>query len=512
VVGGTVQLTATPKDASGQPLTGRTITWGSDAPLVATVSLAGLVTGVATGSATITATSEGKSGTASVTVSTGGTSALMGQWSAVIPAPIVQVHQHLLLDGRVLSFGGTNAIPQVFDPATGLFTAVPISEIMFCSGHSFLPDGRLLVSGGGSGNGLGHPNSDIFDPSTTSWIAGPNMAYARWYPTVTTMPDGEVLTVAGADENGNPVPVPEIGNGTSWRQLTGASLTLPNYPRDFVAPDGRIFAAGPSQQSHWLDVSGSGSWTNGPSMNYGSRTYGSAVMYEAGKVLFVGGNSSPTNTAEIIDLNQHNPQWTYTGSMTYARWNLNATVLPTGDVLVTGGVNGDRSNPALKVNATELWNPTSGTWTLLANSAPLLRGYHSTTLLLPDGRVIHAGGGAGGGTIDNLNYEVFSPPYLFKGARPDVTGVTGTMGYGQTLFVQTPDGASITKVTLIHTGSVTHAFDEAQLLVSLSFSQVAGGLSVTLPASRNIAPPGPYMLFLVNGNGVPSVGRIMILQ
>jgi hypothetical protein len=321
-----------------------------------------------------------------------------------------------------------------------------------------------------------------------------------------------VLTVAGADENGNPVPVPEIGNGTSWRQLTGASLTLPNYPRDFVAPDGRIFAAGPSQQSHWLDVSGSGSWTNGPSMNYGSRTYGSAVMYEAGKVLFVGGNSSPTNTAEIIDLNRPNPQWTYTGSMTYARWNLNATVLPTGDVLVTGGVNGDRSNPALKVNATELWNPTSGTWTLLANSAPLLRGYHSTTLLLPDGRVIHAGGGAGGGTIDNLNYEVFSPPYLFKGARPDVTGVTGTMGYGQTLFVQTPDGASITKVTLIHTGSVTHAFDEAQLLVSLSFSQVAGGLSVTLPASRNIAPPGPYMLFLVNGNGVPSVGRIMILQ
>jgi Domain of unknown function (DUF1929)/Invasin, domain 3/Bacterial Ig-like domain (group 2) len=513
VVGGTVELTATPKDVAGQPLTGRTITWGTDAPLVATVSLTGLVTGLAPGSATITATSEGQSGTSSVTVSTGGTSALLGQWSAVIPSPIIQVHQHLLLDGRVLSFGGTSAVPQVFDPATGSFTAAPISEIMFCSGHSFLPDGRLLVSGGGSGNGLGHPNSDIFDPATASWIAGPNMSYARWYPTNTTMPDGQVLTVAGADENGNPVPIPEIGDGTSWRSLTGASLTLPNYPRDFVAPDGRIFAAGPSQLSHWLDVAGTGIWTNGPSMNYGSRTYGSAVMYEAGKILFVGGNSSPTNTAEIIDLNQPNPQWTYTGSMTYARWNLNATVLPTGDVLVTGGVNGDRANPALKVNATELWNPTSGTWTLLANSAPLLRGYHSTTLLLPDGRLIHSGGGAGGGTIDNLNYEIFSPPYLFKGARPTVTGpIPGTVAYGQTLFVETPDGASITKVTLIHTGSVTHAFDEAQRLVSLSFSQVSGGLSVTLPASGNIAPPGPYLLFLVNGNGVPSVAPIMILQ
>jgi hypothetical protein len=513
VVGGTVQLTATPKDAAGQPLTGRTITWGTDAPLVATVSTSGLVTGVAAGPATITATSEGQSGTSSITVSSGGTAALVGQWSAVLPAPMVLVHQHLLLDGRVLSFGGSSSIPQVFDPATGSFTAMPSPSLLFCSGHAFLPDGRLLVSGGGTGNGLGHPNTDIFNPTTTSWTSGSGMAYARWYPTNTTLPNGEVLTMAGANENGNPVPIPEIGDGTSWRSLTGASLSLPNYPRNFVAPDGRIFTAGPSAGSHWLDVTGTGSWTDGPTMNGGSRSYGSAVMYEAGKILFVGGNSSPTNTAEIIDLNQPNPQWSYTGSLTYSRWNLNATVLPTGDVLVTGGVNGDRANPALKVNATELWSPTSGTWTLLANSAPLLRGYHSTTLLLPDGRLIHAGGGAGGGTVENLNYEIFSPPYLFKGARPTVTGpIPGTVGYGQTLFVQTPDGASITKVTLIHTGSVTHAFDEAQRLVSLSFSQVSGGLSVTLPASSNIAPPGPYMLFLVNGNGVPSVAPIMILQ
>jgi hypothetical protein len=235
-------------------------------------------------------------------------------------------------------------------------------------------------------------------------------------------------------------------------------------------------------------------------------------MYAAGKIMFVGGNSTPTNTAELIDLNQSNPQWTYTGSLTYARWNLNATVLPTGDVLVTGGVNGARDNPALAVNATELWNPATGAWTLMASSASLLRGYHSTSLLLPDGRVIHSGGGAGGGTIDNLNYEIYSPPYLFKGARPAVTGVTGAVGYGQTLTAQTPDGAGIAKVTLIRFGSVTHAFDEGQRLVSLTFSQVSGGISVTLPTSRNIAPPGPYMLFLVNGNGVPSIGRIMILQ
>ena len=512
--GGTLQLTATPKDAAGQPLSGRTITWGGGAAGIATVSATGLVTGVgAGGPVSVTATSEGKTGSASITVTAGGLASQVGQWSAVIPAPIVQVHQHLLLDGRVLSFGGSNGIPQVFDPATGVFTAVPISEIMFCSGHTWLPNGRLLVSGGGTGNGLGHTNSDIFDPVTASWIPGPTMNYARWYPTVTTLPDGRVVTMAGADQNGSPVPIPEVGDGTSWTALTGASMVLSNYPRNFVAPDGRIFMAGPSNPSQWFDVNGTGSWSSGPSMNYGGRGYGSAVMYEAGKILYVGGNSAPTNTAEIIDLNQANPQWQYTGSLTYARWNLNATVLPTGDVLVTGGVSGDRSNPALKVNATELWNPTSGTWTLLASSAPLLRGYHSTTLLLPDGRLIHSGGGAGGGTIDNLNYEIFSPPYLFKGARPTVTGgVPGTAAYGQRLLVGTPDFAGITKVSLIRFGSVTHAFDQGQRLVSLSFNRAIDALEVFLPASRNLAPPGPYMLFLVNGNGVPSVGQVVILQ
>jgi hypothetical protein len=192
---------------------------------------------------------------------------------------------------------------------------------------------------------------------------------------------------------------------------------------------------------------------------------------------------------------------------------LNATVLPTGEVLVTSGVSGDRSNPAFAVNATELWNPASGSWAMMASSAPLLRGYHSTSLLLQDGRVLHSGGGGGGGTIDNFNYELYSPPYLFRGARPIVTGATpDAVGYGQALFVETPDGASVAKVTFIRLGSVTHAFDQGTRLVPLSFSQVTGGLSVTLPASRTVAPPGPYMVFLVNESGVPSVGRIMLLQ
>ena len=511
--GGTVQLTATPRDGTGQPLTGRTVTWATDNAQTATVSGTGLVTGVAVGTATITATSEGQSGTSSVTVTPLSQSAVVGEWSSLKASPVVQLHLHLLPNGKVLSWGHQGA-PQVWDPATGGFAAVPSPALLFCAGHTFLPDGRLLVAGGHISNDHGLPATTFFDPATTSWQAGPPMAQGRWYPTTTTLPNGQVLVLAGEDEAGTVVTVPEIWNGTAWRRLTTASQSLLNYPRTFIAPDGRVFYAGTSKVSRWLNVSGTGSWSTGPSLNFGTRNYGSAVMYRPGKILFVAGGNPPTNTAEVIDLNQASPTWSYTGSLTYARWNHNATLLPTGDVLVTGGTSlGDRANPAGAVNVAELWNPGSGQWTQLASSAPKLRGYHSTSLLLPDGRVLHSGGGDGSGTPDNYNYELYSPPYLFKGPRPVITGgAPNAVGYGQTLALDTPDGAGIAKVNLIRLGSVTHAFDQAQGLVPLSFSQSPGGLSVTLPSSRNAAPPGPYMLFLVNADGVPSVGKIMLLN
>ena len=439
--------------------------------------------------------------------------ALVGQWSPVYPAPVVQLHLHLLPDGRVLSWGHAGD-PQVWDPASGTFAAVPSPSLEFCAGHTFLPDGRLLVVGGHQGNALGLPNTNVFDAGTTSWQAVAAMAEGRWYPTATTLPSGEVVTIAGTDQSGAVVPIPEVWDGTSWRQLTTASLNLPWYPRTFVAPDGRVFYAGEQQQSRYLDVTGTGNWTDGPLRMYGTRDYGSAVMYAPGKILYVGGGDPPTSTAEIIDLSQPNPAWTYTSPMAFPRRHLNATVLPTGDVLVTGGTSGPGfDNPMGAVHAAELWSPATGIWTVMASNA-VDRIYHSTSLLLPDGRVLHTGSGDGGdGSPDQLSYELFSPPYLFQGARPSITGATpDTVGYGQTVSVGTPDGAGIAKVTFIRLGSVTHAFDEATQLVPLSFSQATGGLSVILPASRTTAPPGPYMLFLVNGSGVPSVARIMRLR
>jgi hypothetical protein len=153
-----------------------------------------------------------------------------------------------------------------------------------------------------------------------------------------------------------------------------------------------------------------------------------------------------------------------------------------------------------------MWSPTSETFTTMA-SMQIARVYHSTALLLPDGRVLVGGSGEyGTGSIDQLNAEVYSPPYLFKGARPTVTSAPSALTYNSQFTVQTPDAANITSVSLIRLGSVTHAFNENQRYVPLTFTPSTGSLSVQSPANANIAPPGYYMLFIVKNTGVPSVG------
>src|SRR3989449_9917930 len=146
----------------------------------------------------------------------------------------------------------------------------------------------------------------------------------------------------------------------------------------------------------------------------------------------------------------------YPGPMAFPRRHLNATVLPTGDVLVTGGTSaGGFNEPLGAVHAAELWSPATGTWTLMASNS-VIRIYHSTSLLLPDGRVLHTGSGDAAGAVNELNYELFSPPYLFRGPRPTITSAPpGTVTYGQTVFVETVYAVTIAKVSLIRFGSVT---------------------------------------------------------
>jgi hypothetical protein len=275
----------------------------------------------------------------------------------------------------------------------------------------------------------------------------------------------------------------------------------------FLAPDGRLYMAGAPRSTKFLSVSGAGSWTKGPTKML-ARNYGSAVMYDVGKILYAGG-AYTTNTAEVIDLNQGNPTWSATGSMAFARRHLNVTVLPTGEVLATGGVAGTTFNDlSAPVRAAEIWNPTTGRWTTLASNA-VTRGYHSTSLLLPDGRVLHSGSGDGAGAPPQRNAELFSPPYLFRGARPEITSAPEEVRYGSQFRLLTPQAAAITHVSLIRLGAVTHAFDQNQRFQRLAFTADATGLTVRAPSSSNRAPPGHYMVFILNGAGAPSVAKIV---
>jgi galactose oxidase len=445
---------------------------------------------------------------ASVTVA--GNEATVGKWAAPFNWPIVALHVHLLRNGKVLAWGKFGD-PYVWDPSTKTFTAVPTSSNLFCSGHAFLSDGRLLVNGGHISDNHGLPDARLFDPATMTWSARPAMARGRWYPTTTILGNGQAVTISGSDQNAVFVKVPEVWTGSSWRSLTSAARLFPYYPRTFLGPDGRVFYAGENRETAYLSTAGAGAWSVVGNRKYGSRDYGSAVMYQPGKILYVGGGRT-TNTAEIIDLNRPAPTWEWTGSMAHKRRHLNATILADGQVLVTGGTSGTSfSDEGSAVHVAELWNPGTGKWTPMA-SGSVSRVYHSTSLLLRDGRVLHTGSGDASGAIDHRNGEIFSPPYLFRGTRPKISSGPSAVNYGEKFLVATPTPSSIARVTWIRLGSVTHAFDMNQRFQELSFTSVSGGLNVVAPSNPNLAPPGHYLLFILSGTGVPSIAKIVRIK
>jgi hypothetical protein len=532
-VSGTTTLTATASDPGGIAgvqflLDGASL--GAE-DTTAPYSLPWDSTAVANGSHALAARARDGSGNtatssaATVTVSNGGADpAQVGQWGPLIPLPAVAIHSALLPSGRILLWQGDFAKggqQYVLDPQAGAVTHVPDAAAdLFCAGQAVLADGRVLVVGGtATDEGLGVPDITAFDWQTETWKELAPMHFPRWYATGTTLSDGKVLAIAGYDKNsGDIVTVPELYSpGTdTWQSLTAASRSMETYPFIYQLPDGRVVHLGGSEYptvSEVLDLS-TNQWTtiDGRIIDGGSiANYAPGRFVKAGSAADDGFSGSSLKTAYTLNLSAPGATatWQPTGSMAFPRSFLNLTNLPDGTVLATGGGT-DKSGfvDANGVLQAEDWNPATGAWTTFAPmSAPRL--YHSVAVLLPDGRVYVAGGGGDPGVTDQRSAQIFSPPYLFKGPRPTIGSAPATAKYGATSFVGTPDAASIARVSLIRTGSVTHAFDQNARATSLSFSQAAGGLNVTMPSNANDVPPGYYMLFLVNGQGVPSVASLL---
>ena len=445
----------------------------------------------------------------------------MGEWTAPFPWPAVAIHAALLPNRQVLTYGRHHRQPVLWNPAKpATFTTLPLPADLFCSGLTLLRNGRLFVAGGHAGvDNFGLKTSFQFVQGTKQWVRSADMRNGRWYPTLTTLPSGQVLAISGGDTSAalNRLPEVFIPSQNTWRALTGAVRSVPYYPMMFSAPDGQVFYAGPDQATAFLSVAGAGKWTNGPSRLFGWRDYGSAVMYDAGKILVVGGGA-PLASAEAIDL-VGSRAWTFAGSMSVPRRQINATLLADGTVLVTGGTNASGFNSAPTTSAVlapELWDPDNPlVWKRLASMSHY-RLYHTTALLLPDARVLVAGSGepAASGLSDDLTAEIFSPPYLYSAdgtpaTRPVISSFPARLAYGSAFTVGTSDADSIAKVMLIRLSSVTHAFDMNQRGNRLSFSAGSGSLTVTAPLNNKLAPPGHYMLFIVNSSGVPSVAKIV---
>jgi len=462
-----------------------------------------------------------------------GQASVQGQWQTLPNLmPINPVHAALLHNGKVLIVSGSGNLPTntnlqaaILDPTTGTVTTQPVNWDMFCNGMVVLADGRAIVDGGTLQYDPFHGQlrSAVYDPATGQFTEVQNMAHGRWYPTVTSLSDGTIMTFSGLDENGNTNSTVEIYTvGSGWSTPFGSPFTPPLYPRMHLLPSGKVFYSGSTTSSRYFDPSAH-TWSGVvATTNYsGTRTYGTSVLLPLTPannyrpvVMIMGGGNPATNTTELIDLSAATPKWVFGPNMSQSRIEMNATILPNGKVVALGGSLNDEDTTTASLNA-DLYDPVGNTFSSAGQNA-FPRLYHSNSLLLPDATVLFIGGNPARGTYEQ-HIEIYSPAYLFNpdgslATRPSITGMPSTgIGYGSAFQVQTPDAANISSVVLMRAGAPTHAFDMEQRLVGLSFTAGSGVLNVTAPPNGNIAPQGYYMLFLVNTAGVPSVAQFVQL-
>lgn len=496
---------------------------------------------------------------------------VIGMWRTLpYLMPINPIHMSMLHTGNILVTAGSENTPSeegisskaaLWSLQSGTFTVWNnLPWDIFCNGQAALPDGRILIFGGteqykgteGAGaNFYGDARATIFDPATTSFPFSQvqSMADGRWYGTATVLGNGGIMAFSGDNDEGDVNNTVEIyrvyQTHQGWSKAVTAPFLPPLYPRQFLLPNGKVFLAAhgwngipvvngqPSYHAQIFDPA-SQTWTTSAKTFYNyDRAYGgSAVLLPllpqrgyAPRVLVMGGNArgilAGEATTEIIDLSIATPVWQDAGSMpSGGRLQMNSVLFPNGKVLALNGsvVNEKVSTATL---GADMFDSTSNTWTAVAAEA-YAHLYHNTVLLLPDGTVISAGSNPTSGTFEP-HIELYTPPWLCDAngnliplsARPQITSAPSTIGYGAGTFqVQTPNAVGtnlpdVTSVVLMKLGSDTHSFDFEQRMVGLNFVLSSGALTVTCPPNSNIAPPGYYMLFLLNQAGVNSVASFV---
>ncbi len=427
-----------------------------------------------------------------------------GSWSNLGPSPITVINSALLEDGRVLLYG-FNGQSAVWDARNATFAQAPAANTnKFCSGMAFLADGRLLVVGGHFGQNastgafLGIDSVEEFDGEY--WYRVPDMAGGpRWYPTAVTLADGRVLAHNGVHD-GVLNKKAEVYNPDTWSWSIAGERRLSTYARAHVMPDGRVHFTSPEAVVSAFDPA-NGTWSDGPRRETWGRATAVSVQMDAksGRTLVFGGFSDDQGVQSFA----YDPlarTWTRTPNLAHARTWADGVVLPTGEVFAVGGDRAPRGATPIRA---EIYEPATNEW------VPVLRpvwqrGYHSTAILLADGSVLSTN------QLDRA-FEVYKPWYFFVGDRPTIDAAPTYAAYGGIIPIATPD--DVRQVVLVRHGSSTHGLDTDQRRVPLDFVSAPGvGVTALVPASRAIAPPGPYTLFVLDANGVPSEGKPLLVE
>jgi galactose oxidase len=471
---------------------------------------------------------------------------LVGQWGPTIGFPLVPVAVALIPGDKLLvwsadtdlNFNSNNTSQYtqtaILNLATGAVSPDTVSNTahdMFCPGVSILPNGDVVVTGG-----IGNTDTSIYHPATNSWTAAAHMNIGRGYQGQTTLSDGQVFTLGGSWSGALGGKLGEVWSPTAnWRELTGVPAN-PIYTADaqgvyradnhgwfIAASGGRVFQAGPSAQMHWITTTGAGTITAaGARGTSGDEMNGNAILYDINKIFTVGGSpsyqdSNATNVANIVNIGGSTPTVTPTASMTYSRAFANSVVLPTGQIFTVGGQTyAVPFSDATSDLTPEMWSPTTGQWTAMAQEAEP-RNYHSVAVLLPDGTVFSGGGGLCGSCATNHpDGQIWSPPYLFNAdgslaTRPTIASAPTSTQTGQTISVTT--GAPVSSFVMIRYGEATHSVDNDQRRIPLSIQSSSGNTyTLSIPSDPGVALPGPYMLFAINASGTPSVAATVMVS
>ncbi|MER6071014.1 galactose oxidase early set domain-containing protein [Streptomyces sp. NPDC001817] len=479
-----------------------------------------------------------------------------GSWS-VLPTqnPVRSMHSVVLDNGKVLLIAGSGNSEEnfnagtftsaVYDPANGTYKVIPTPKDMFCAGHVQLQDGRVLVLSGNraypvaGGHGYeGFKDSYVFDPTTETYSKTNDLNDGHWYPSATELGNGDVISFGGLREDSTGSVTAEKFSyaQNQWLPLSQVNQTWSYwglYPAMILMQDGRLFYTGSHVFGNNIPGSGSAIYdydantiTQIPGLqNKDERDQSASVLLPPAqdqRVLTIGGGNIDSNPdanrlTDLIDLKQANPSYVAgppvpqgtvdlgggpqpeTGNQ--GKMYVSAVLLPDGKVLETGGALHNRADP---VYESSIYDPATNAFDPVA-ADPESRGYHSSAFLLPDGRVMATGDNPGNGSW-NHNVSIYTPPYLYKGTRPTITSVINQeWKYGDTqrITVDRP----IAKAELIRPAAVTHSSDPNQRFVDLPLSVDGNNVDLNVTNNPDIAPPGWYMLFAVDANGVPSVAK-----